>query len=128
MKERSIEEIQQYLLEVFNESINRVEINYTVWEKKDNISFKQFMLDYKETLKKELEELIAEGCTEDIKTDVNYETLYFYDKIDDMYKLVSLDDTQYIKEIEYWMKSTAVSYLNDCCRDHTYKYDDIVMD
>jgi hypothetical protein len=128
MKERDIEEIQQYLLEVFNESINRVEINYTVWEKKDNISFKQFMLDYKETLKKELEELIAEGCTEDIKTDVNYETLYFYDKIDDMYKLVSLDDTQYIKEIEYWMKSTAISYLDVCCRDRTYNYDDIVMD
>lgn len=127
-EELTIEEIQQYLLDVFDEAIDRVEINYTVWEKKDNISFKQFMLDYKETLKQELEELIAEGCTEDIKTDVNYDTLYFYDKRDDMYKLVLLDDTQYIKEIEYWMKCTALSYLDVCCSDRTYTLDDIVMD
>lgn len=127
-EERSIEEIQQYLLDEFNRGIYRVEINYTVWEKKDGISFKQFMLDYKETLKKELEELIAEGCTEDIKTDVNNDRLYFYDKIKDLYELVSLDDTRYIKQIEYFMKTTAISFLEVCCRDRTYTLDDIVED
>lgn len=128
MKERSIEEIQQYLLEVFNESIDWVRINYMVWEKRDNISFKQFMLDNKETIKKEMEGLIAEGCTEEMVMDFNNDTFCHFYTIEEILELVSLDDTQYIKQIEYIMKCGALSYLDVCCRDRTYNLDDIVMD
>lgn len=128
MEERSIEEIQQYLLEEFDRAIDCVIIDNIYWEKTDNISFKQFMLDNKETLKKAVENRYQEGCTEYFRFDVNDETFTDYYKVEDIEELISVDDELYIKHIEFWMKCTAVSYLNDCCRDHTYQYNDIVMD
>lgn len=127
-EELTLEEIQQYLLDEFNRAIYKVRINYTVWEKKDNISFKQFMLENKETIKEEMEELIAEGCTEEMVMEFNHETFYHFYTIEELLELVSLENTQYIKQIEYIMKCGALSYLDVCCRDRTYTLDDIVMD
>ena len=142
MEERSIEEIQQYLLEVFNDRIDIIEINLCdeifEWNKKDNISFQQFMLNEKENFKnwiaqakewweKEVGEY-TEGCLGEASFNINKETFTDYYKVEDIEELISVDNELYIKHIEFWMKGTAVSYLNDCCRDHTYQYDDIVMD
>ena len=127
-EELTLEEIQQYLLDEFNEAIYSVRINHTVWEKRDNISFKQFMLDNKEAIKEEMEELIAEGCTEGMVIDFNNDTFCHYYTIEELLELASLENTQYIKQIEYIMKCGALSYLDVCCRDRTYTLDDIVMD